>query len=199
MPRRRRLVQSRRAYYPRERGALLAKHSLFPRMSPPMPESHVISAARAAFKKSSLTKSGEERDISSTPETLSKAALKHLKERTDPVDGVAFFSSVNVEDVFQFDAIFHEMHRHKMQMGDFYHQQTPSVGRISAMRSGAWSESLMRTRGGKDPICARLLSGIRFEAFSAAIETADISVRIGRDDLIRKTVKCGNRGLSFRI
>ena len=82
----------------------------------------MISAARAAFKKSSLTKSGEERDISSTPETLSKAALKHLKERTDPVDGVAFFSSVNVEDVFQFDAIFHEMHRHKMQMGDFYHQ-----------------------------------------------------------------------------
>lgn len=122
MPRRRRLVKSHREPYPRERGSLLAKHSLFPQLSPPMPEPQIISSARSAFKNASLTRSGDERDISSTPEELARAALRHLKERTDPIDGVAFFSSIRVQDVFQFDAIFHEMHRHKMQMGDFYHQ-----------------------------------------------------------------------------
>ena len=122
MPRQRRLVKSHREPYPRERGSLLAKHALFPQLSPPMPEPQIVSSARAAFRKSSLTRSGDEKDISSTPEELARAALRHLKERTDPIDGVVFFSSIQVEDVFQFDAIFHEMHRHKMQMGDFYHQ-----------------------------------------------------------------------------
>ncbi len=87
-----------------------------------MSEPQIISSARSDFRNATLTRSGDERDVSSTPEELAKAALKHLKERTDPIDGVAFFSSIRVEDVFQFDAIFHEMHRHKMQMGDFYHQ-----------------------------------------------------------------------------
>lgn len=122
MPTQRRLAKSHRELYPRERGSLLAKHSLFPRLSPAMPAPQIVLSARAAFRKTGLTRSGEERGASSTPEELAQAALKHLKERTDPIDGVAFFSSIRVEDVFQFDAIFHEMHRHKMQMGDFYHQ-----------------------------------------------------------------------------
>lgn len=87
-----------------------------------MPEPQIITAAQIAFRECGLTRTGQEREIPSTPEELAQAALYHLKERTDPVDGVAFFSSIPVEEVFQFDAIFHEMHRHKMQMGDYYHK-----------------------------------------------------------------------------
>lgn len=122
MPRRRRIVRANRQQpYPRERGDLLAKKTLFPQPNPPMTDSQVASAAGIAFRECGLTRSGKVKDVPSSPEALVKVALSHLKERTDPIDGVAFFSSVEIEDIF-LDAIFHEMHRHKMQMGDYYHK-----------------------------------------------------------------------------
>lgn len=107
--------------YPRENGALLARHALFPKLSPAMTEQQLRIAAEKAFKECGLTRTGKAREVISSPKELADATLKHLKERTDPIDGAAFFASVKLEEVF-LDAIFHEMHKHKMQMGDYYHK-----------------------------------------------------------------------------
>lgn len=100
---------------------MLARHSLFPRLSPPMSESKIASAVEIAFRECGLTRTGKMKEAPSSPAELVRLALIHLKERTDPIDGVSFFTSIGIEDVF-LDAIFHEMHRHKMQMGDYYHK-----------------------------------------------------------------------------
>lgn len=81
----------------------MASHALFPRLSPPMPESRLKEAADKAFQECGLTRRGQRRSVASTPRDLVRATL------------------VNAEEVF-LDAIFHEMHRHKMQMGDYYHK-----------------------------------------------------------------------------
>jgi len=99
----------------------LACHALFPKPFPAMTEQQLRAAAEKAFQECGLTRTGKTREVVSSPEELADATLKHLKERTDPIDGVAFFASVDLEDVF-LDAIFHEMHKHKMQMGDYYHK-----------------------------------------------------------------------------
>lgn len=131
MPQRLRTARANKQQpYPREKGSLLARHSLFPRLSPPLPESQVKKAAETAFQECGLTRRGQTRSAPSVPKELVSTTLKHLKERTDPIDGVSIFSSVTAEEVF-LDAIFHEMHRHKMLMGDYYHKLILELMKIS--------------------------------------------------------------------
>jgi len=46
--------------------------------------------------------------------------LAHLQERSDPILNPSFLSQCKLEEVFEMDAIAHEMQRHRMKIGNFY-------------------------------------------------------------------------------
>ena len=115
-----RKIKSHSQPYPRENGTLLAAHSLFPASARPLPDDAIISAIRAAFDRARRNKVGNIKSTPSTPEELVDLCLKHLKTRTDPVLGTFFYSNCDVEEIFELDAISHEMQRQRMNLGVFY-------------------------------------------------------------------------------
>jgi hypothetical protein len=46
--------------------------------------------------------------------------LNHLRNRTDLILGASFYSKVVASEVFELDAIPHEMQRYRMKFGNFY-------------------------------------------------------------------------------
>jgi len=105
--------------YPRNPGSLLSLSSMYPKPAPlPLEDLHI--AIKAAFERSLKSKTGSVRKIPDNPEKLVNLCLKHLKERSDPIVGTAFYSSIKAEEIFQMDAISHEMQRQRMQVGIFY-------------------------------------------------------------------------------
>ncbi len=46
--------------------------------------------------------------------------IVHLRERSDPILSPAFVSQLAPEDLFELDAVSHEMQRHRMTIGVFY-------------------------------------------------------------------------------
>ena len=105
--------------YMRDAGDLLSSSSMYVRPQP-IPIADLHTAINEAFKRSLKTKKGSPRKIINTPQKLVDLCLKHLKERTDPVAGIDFYSSVNASELFDMDAISHEMQRQRMQIGIFY-------------------------------------------------------------------------------
>ncbi|MFL6255460.1 MAG: hypothetical protein ACJ74T_10650 [Pyrinomonadaceae bacterium] len=65
-------------------------------------------------------KKGETVRLPQTPEELVALCIQHLKERSDPMLSASFYCQVPVEDVFELDAVPHEMQRHRMRIGNFY-------------------------------------------------------------------------------
>ncbi len=106
--------------YPREKGFLLSDITLFPPLDPPMEESIIDEAIDAAFNRCIRNKKGKIKPIPDTPEKLVKSSIKHLKERSDPILGSYFVSQLNAKDLFELDAVSHEMQRHRMSIGVFY-------------------------------------------------------------------------------
>jgi hypothetical protein len=73
-----------------------------------------------AFKRCNLVKSGKKRSLADTPEKLVDLCVEHLKTRSDPIISSYFVSLCKVEDIFELDAVSHEMQRHRMSIGVFY-------------------------------------------------------------------------------
>jgi len=123
--------------YPRESDTYIAKHSLFPKLDPPLETATLQSAIKAAFVRMKKTRKGKERDLLDTPEKLVKACLRHLKERNDPVIMASFFSKVDAKDVFEMDAVSHEMQRDRMLMGQFYQYLLLELMRAASKTKGS--------------------------------------------------------------
>jgi hypothetical protein len=106
--------------YPRVRGGFLAEYGLFPKSEPPFSMDIADEAIKRAFARAGKNKKGDELRVYRTPAELVKLCIHHLKERSDPILSPFFFSQMNVEDVFDVDAIAHEMQRQRMKIGLFY-------------------------------------------------------------------------------
>lgn len=111
-------VDARQPYL-RDSGSLLSLSSMYPRPAPLTIE-FLHTAIKAAFARSLKTKKGKQKNIPDTPEKLVNLCLKHLKERTDPIVGTDFYAHLRAEEIFDMDAISHEMQRQRMQIGVFY-------------------------------------------------------------------------------
>ena len=106
--------------YPREDGQVLARGELFPKPSQPISQEKVNLAIDVAFDRAMRNKKGQFKVVADTPEKLVDNCIKHLKERSDPILSPAFVSQLAPEDLFDLDAISHEMQRHRMTIGIFY-------------------------------------------------------------------------------
>jgi len=106
--------------YRREDDEVLAAHSLFPRHSPKMSDAALSKAIDAAFARCVSNKQGKPKSVADSPEKLVNECIRHLKERSDPVLSPSFVSHIEVEDLFELDAVSHEMQRHRMSIGVFY-------------------------------------------------------------------------------
>lgn len=115
-----RKTPSNRQPYPREENSLLAAHYLFPQHAPSLPDKTINQAIDVAFERTLRDRVGRLRPIAASPEALVKMCLKHLKERSDPILGPYFYSLGDAEDVFELDAIPHEMQRQRMNLGRFH-------------------------------------------------------------------------------
>lgn len=105
--------------YPRQGDTLLADPSLFPRAKPLSIEI-ITEAVDRAFLRCKQKKSGEEKVQADTPEKLVELCIEHLRTRSDPILSSYFVSQCDVDDLFAFDAVSHEMQRHRMSIGIFY-------------------------------------------------------------------------------
>lgn len=106
--------------YPREKDDVLAAHSLFPRLKPPITDKQLETAIDHAFSRCVRDKKGKIKPIADTPQKLVAQCLKHLKERSDPILSPSFVSRLQAEELFELDAVSHEMQRHRMSIGVFY-------------------------------------------------------------------------------
>jgi hypothetical protein len=73
-----------------------------------------------AFQRCLKNKKGDIRPSFESTESLIKATIKHLKERSDPILTPYFLSQLKIEDIFELDAVSYEMQRHRMTIGIFY-------------------------------------------------------------------------------
>jgi hypothetical protein len=106
--------------YEREKTSLLLKQSLLPKLHPALDDESIRAAIEKAFERTRKTRRGNEGRVIDTPEDLVKTCLRHLKERNDPIIGASLFSSVGAKEVFETDAISHELQRYRMKIGQFY-------------------------------------------------------------------------------
>lgn len=106
--------------YPRESNTLLSANFLYPKKDPPVSYEELETCISAAFSRCNKNKSGEDKSYSATPESLVNSTIKHLKERSDPILNPYFISQLDVDDIFELDAVSYEMQRHRMTIGVFY-------------------------------------------------------------------------------
>lgn len=104
--------------YPRE--DFLAHPSLFPRPTTTIADAKLAAAIRNAFERSLKDKQGNITAPAQTPTALVSLCLQHLKERSDPILSPYFLSQCPLEEIFELDAVAHEMQRHRMRIGVFY-------------------------------------------------------------------------------
>jgi hypothetical protein len=105
--------------YPR-RDDFLAKDELFPRLKTPVNDAELSGAIRRAFERCLKDKRGNVTSLPELPEELVALCLQHLKERSDPILSPYFLSQCLLEEIFELDAVAHEMQRHRMRIGVFY-------------------------------------------------------------------------------
>jgi hypothetical protein len=105
--------------YPR-RPDYLAEDSLFPLPRHQLTKRQLEPAIEKAFVRCLKNKKGETPQLPQTPEELVKLCIRHLRERSDPVLSPFFLSQCRVEEIFDLDAIAHEMQRQRMKIGLFY-------------------------------------------------------------------------------
>ncbi|MGA2802456.1 MAG: hypothetical protein ABSE97_08845 [Verrucomicrobiota bacterium] len=105
--------------YPR-RDDYLAKDKIFPRPKTPITSDQLFQAITKAFERCLKDKRGNVVELPRSPEELVQLCLQHLKERSDPILSPYFLSQCKVEEIFELDAVAHEMQRHRMRIGVFY-------------------------------------------------------------------------------
>jgi len=106
--------------YPRQGTSLLSDPALFPLLQPSMDESVISAAIRTAFERCLTDKKGRLKRNIDSPKALVDLTIKHLQERSDPVLTSYFVGQIEIEDLFDFDAVSYEMQRHRMTIGIFY-------------------------------------------------------------------------------
>jgi len=106
--------------YEREGNSLLSKSAYFPPRFPQLPVQELNNAIDQAFQRCLKNKKGVFKPYNPDPKTLVKSTIDHLRERSDPILNPYFLSLLDIEDVFEFDAVSYEMQRHRMSIGIFY-------------------------------------------------------------------------------
>ena len=128
--------------YPREGGALLAAHNLFPPHNPPLNDATVMKAIDAAFDRTSRNRVGGLKKVINDPASLVRLCIKHLKQRSCPILGPYFYSNCEIEEIFELDAIPHEMQRQRMNIGVFYQYLTIELMKEAAKLKNSRIESV---------------------------------------------------------
>lgn len=105
--------------YPR-RDDFLAEESLFPKPAKSISDKMLDTAIVAAFERCLKDKRGNLTELPKTSEALIALCIAHLKQRSDPVLSPYFLSQCELEEIFELDAISHEMQRLRMKIGVFY-------------------------------------------------------------------------------
>ncbi|MGD1089364.1 MAG: hypothetical protein ABR955_11660, partial [Verrucomicrobiota bacterium] len=105
--------------YPRRSGSYVASDELFPRPKP-LADQKLQGAIKAAFERTLRKKTGTQTSPHLSPVQLVAMCLGHLQGRSDPILNPSFLSQCKLEEVFEMDAIAHEMQRHRMKIGNFY-------------------------------------------------------------------------------
>ena len=105
--------------YPR-RDDYLTKDELFPRPQKSITAAELSQAITRAYERCLKDKKGNTVELAKTPEELVALCLQHLKERSDPILNPYFLSKCELEEIFELDAVAHEMQRHRMRIGVFY-------------------------------------------------------------------------------
>ena len=106
--------------YPRRQpDGYLADDLLFP-IPPPLTSHQLDESIVKAYERSLKNKKGDIVRLPQTPKELVKLCLKHLRERSDPILSPSFLSLCQADEIFELDAIAHEMQRHRMKIGVFY-------------------------------------------------------------------------------
>ena len=98
----------------------LADEKIFPRPKTKVTAAELSQAITKAFQRSFKDKQGDTTKLAQTPAELVEVCLQHLKQRSDPILNPYFLSQCEVEEIFELDAISHEMQRHRMRIGVFY-------------------------------------------------------------------------------
>jgi hypothetical protein len=117
--------------YPRKEGSLLAISSLFPRLNPPLAREYVQDAILNALARTKKTKTGDQLPTADNPKKLVKLCIQHMMERSDPILSTNFYSKLEVDEIFDMDAIAHEMQRQRMKIGVFYQYLLIELMRVS--------------------------------------------------------------------
>lgn len=120
--------------YPREEGQILASGTLFPRPEARLSIIKLEQAVDKAFDRALRDKKGQLKLVSDTPEKLVSDCVQHLRERSDPVLSPSFVAQLAPEDLFDLDAVSHEMQRHRMTIGVFYQYLL-----LELMKGRGWS------------------------------------------------------------
>jgi len=106
--------------YPRREEDYLASDTLFPRPTTNIAPAQLSQAISKAFERSLKDKKGNTVIPPKTPDKLVQLCLQHLKERSDPILSPYFLGQCKLNEIFELDAIAHEMQRHRMKIGVFY-------------------------------------------------------------------------------
>jgi hypothetical protein len=105
--------------YPR-RDDYLAKDTIFLRPKTPIISDQLSQAIAKAFERCLKDKRGNVVELPQSPTELVQLCLQHLKQRSDPILSPYFLSQCEIEEIFELDAVAHEMQRHRMRIGVFY-------------------------------------------------------------------------------
>jgi hypothetical protein len=98
----------------------LADGKIFPRPKGKITANQLSQAITRAFERCLKDKGGNVTELSQTPDELVEVCLQHLKQRSDPILSPYFLGQCEIEEIFELDAVAHEMQRHRMRIGVFY-------------------------------------------------------------------------------
>lgn len=163
-----RIPKSNRQPYPREIHSLIAAHNLFPPHKPPLSDKVILKAIDVAFDRARRNRVGKFKKVSNTPEELVKLCIKHLKTRSCPILGPFFYSQCAIEEIFDLDAIPHEMQRQRMNIGIFYQYLIIELMRAASKMKKSSIEAVFDGSNEGDVVAdiktPRLKSGLRVYA-----------------------------------
>ena len=119
----------------------LAAISMFPLLQDPFADAAIIAAIDTAFSLCLKDKKGDHKPLLDSPEQLVEKCLTHLKERSDPILSSYFVGQIKAEQIFDFDAVSHEMQRHRMSIGLFYQYLLLELFKMRWPGQGGYGES----------------------------------------------------------
>jgi hypothetical protein len=114
---------------------------LFPRLKKPISDGNIVAAIDTAFSSCLKDKRGDDKTLPDSPDELVEMCLEHLRERSDPILSSYFVGQLKAEQIFELDAVSHEMQRHRMSIGLFYQLLLLELLKLRWPSVGAFDES----------------------------------------------------------